>query len=247
MPAPVMNARQKGMVTGKHLAIRLGLSIAVLPYVAAASVLAQAADSSFRILENGRAIGHAAVSVTRDSDGWRVRSTSDAGGSIGLEARRVDITYDASWRMRFLSMELARGQETRVIHVAVQGLRSRTDVVLPDREAGFGTHRISPGAIALPDYVFGAYQALAARVEALAPGTDIPLLLTPRGEVHATVDATRDEELRTNTGSIRARHVSLLVIRDVPTPIEIWVSNSELLKLELPLDRLTVVRSDISD
>jgi hypothetical protein len=33
----------------------------------------------------------------------------------------------------------------------------------------------------------------------------------------------------------------------VPTPIEIWVSNGALVKVELPLDRLSVIRSDISD
>ena len=99
--------------------------------------------------------------------------------------------------------------------------------------------------IAVSDFVFGAYQALAARVETLAPGNDIPILLTTRGEVHATVEAVRDEHLQTDSGTIRARHVSLFVMRDVPTPIEIWVAEGKLVKLELPLDRISVIRSDI--
>ena len=176
-----------------------------------------------------------------------MQSTSRAAGTIGLDVPRLEISYDTSWRMRFLSMELARGNERRVIHVAVQSLRSRTDVVLPDREAGFGTHWISPGVIAVPDYVFGAYQALAARAEPLAPGSDIPLVLTPRGEVHATVDAVRAEEVRTASGAVPARRVSLLVIREIPTPIEIWIALGALLKLELPLDHLVLIRSDILD
>jgi hypothetical protein len=45
-----MNACRR-IVAGKHPAIRPGLSIAVLLYSAAASLLAQAADSTFRILE----------------------------------------------------------------------------------------------------------------------------------------------------------------------------------------------------
>lgn len=235
------------MVSRKHPAIRLGLSIvAAVACSVRVSVVAQApSDTSFRILENGNAIGSATISVARDQDGWRVQSTSHTGGTIGLDVTRLEISYDASWRMRFLSMELARGDERRVIHVAIQGLRSRTDVVLPDREAGFGAHRISPGVIAVPDYVLGAYQALAARVETLEPGSDIPILLTPRGEVHATVDAVRDEDLQTDSGSIRARRLSLLVIRDVPTPIEIWVREGQLLKAELPLDRIALLRSDI--
>jgi hypothetical protein len=237
------------MATAKHRAIHLGLSIAAVVIVATPVKLAGQvpARATFRVVENGAAIGSATIAVSREDDGWRVESTSQAGGTIGLEVRRLDITYDSEWRMRFLSMEIAWRQETRVIHVATQGLRSRTDIVVPDREVTFRSHWISAGTIALPDDVFGAYQALAARAEALDAGEDIPLLLTPGGEVHASVDATRDEELHTSGGSIRSRHVSLLVIRDVPTPIEIWVSNGALVKVELPLDRLSVIRSDISD
>jgi hypothetical protein len=248
MPAPADTVRQR-MATAQHRAIRLGLSIAaVLTIATPVKLTGQVPEhATFRVVEDGAAIGSATISVSRADEGWRVESTSHAAGSIGLDVRRVDITYDPEWGTRFLSMEIAWRQETRVVHVATQGLRARTDIVVPDREVTFRTHFISPGTIALPDDVFGAYQALAARVEALAPGDDIPLLLTPGSEVHASVDATRDEELRTTSGSIRVRHVTLLMIRDVSTPIEIWVSKGALLKVELPLDRLSVIRSDISD
>jgi hypothetical protein len=235
------------MVRGKDPAIRLGLSIVgILVCASAVGMRAQARfDTNFRVLQNGAAIGSATVAVARDADGWHVQSTSHADGTIALDVIRLEMSYDASWRMRFLSMELASDTERRVIHVAIQGIRARTDVVVPDREAAFGTHRISPGVIAVPDYVFGAYQALAARVETLAPGNDIPLLLTPRGEVYATVDVVRDEDVQTDGGPIRARHVSLLVMRDAPTPIEIWVAEGKLVKAELPLDRNALLRSDI--
>jgi hypothetical protein len=241
-----MNARRM-MATGKDLAICLGLSIAgLLSAAPTGTLLAQATETTFRIVENGASIGSAAIILARSGDGWRVQSTSRAGGSIGLEVRRFDAVYDAAWGVRFLSMEIAWRQETRVIHVAIQGLRSRTDVVIPDREAGFGAHWISPGTIALPDDVFGAYQALAARVESLAPGSDIPLLLTPRGEVHGTIDAVRDEDVPTTASPIRSRHVSLIVMREVPMPIEIWVAKGMLLRVDLPLDHLSVIRSDLS-
>jgi len=235
------------MVRGKHPAIRLELSIAIILLCAASDGLrAQARfEANFRILENGAAIGSATVAVARDEDGWHVQSTSHAEGTIGLDVTRLEMSHDAAWRLRFLSMELASGDERRVIHVAIQGVRARTDVVEPDRGVSFGTGRVSPDVIAVPDYVFGAYQALAARVETLAPGNDIPILLTPRGEVHVTVDAVRDENLQTDSGSLRARHASLLVMRDVPTPIEIWVAEGKLVKLELPFDRIVLLRSDI--
>ena len=65
-PAPAKNARRR-MVRGKHRAIRLGLSIAVILLCAApVGMRAQARfDASFRILENGAAIGSATVAVAR--------------------------------------------------------------------------------------------------------------------------------------------------------------------------------------
>lgn len=99
--------------------------------------------------------------------------------------------------------------------------------------------------IALPDFVFGACQALAARVDSRMPGDDIPLLLTPRGEVHASVDAVVEDELQTTTGTMRVTRVSLIVLRDEPTPIEIWVSHGMLVKAELPRDGVALVRDDV--
>src|SRR5262245_26221336 len=138
MPAPADTVRQR-MATAQHRAIRLGLSIAAVITIAIPVKLGGQAPAraTFRVIENGAAIGSATMVVSRDDEGWRVESTSHAGGSIVLEVRRLDITYDSEWRMRFLSMEIAWRQETRVIHVATQGLRARTDVVVPDREVTF--------------------------------------------------------------------------------------------------------------
>jgi hypothetical protein len=98
-----MNARRP-VVRGKHPAIRLGLSIAgILVCAARAGVHTQARfDATFRLLENGTSIGSATISTARDEDGWRVQSTSRAAGTVGLDVRRLEVTYDPSWRMRFL-------------------------------------------------------------------------------------------------------------------------------------------------
>jgi hypothetical protein len=241
--------KERGRIaTGKHRANRLRLSIAACLLCATVYIQGQTpGQATFLVIENGTPVGSAAITVTREEDGWRVQSTGHTAGTIGVDIRRLDLSYDRAWTMRWMSIEIVRGQETRVIHVAVQGLQTRTDTVIPDKQARMGVNRISPGSIALPDYAFGAYPALAAKVATLLPGTEIPLLLTPRGEVYASVDAVRDEDVRTTSGVARARHVSLLVTRDILTPIELWIANGALLKIELPLDHLSVIRSDVTD
>ena len=62
------------MVRGKDPAIRLGLSIVgILLCAAPVGMRAQGRfEASFRILENGAAIGSATVAVARDEEGWHV-------------------------------------------------------------------------------------------------------------------------------------------------------------------------------
>jgi hypothetical protein len=210
---------------------------------AAVSPAAQAQGStSFRVLEHGMPIGSVSISVNRDDTGWHVQSASRLGGSIDLDITRFDATYDRTWGTKFVTLEWAHGNARRIIQVAVGSTRAQTDTVIPDTEARFGAHRVSPGTIALPDYVFGAYVALAARLEVVEPGASLPLLLSPRGEFTAEVDAVGTEDIATADGPVTARHVSLIVYRDGPTPIEIWSLRGELWRVELPEDGITVAR-----
>ena len=71
------------MAGGKHPAIRLGLSIvAVLVCAPPVSVLDQAPfAATFRILENGTAIGSAEIAVARDEDGLLLTPRDECHGS----------------------------------------------------------------------------------------------------------------------------------------------------------------------
>jgi len=228
---------------------RMGRVAALLLIAAAGGpheLLAQTGTSqTYTITEHTQPVGAAAVTVTPSEDGWRVDSTSRLGGSLGLDIRRFEVTYDRQWGTKFVTLDWARGNDHRIIQVAVGATRAQTDTVIPDREARFGTHRVTPGTIALPDYVVGAFVALAARADRLDPGASLPLLLTPRGEVTAEVDAVRLEALDTASGRIMARHVSLLVYRDIQTPIEIWTDRGDLLRADLPLDGISAARADL--
>ena len=172
------------MAGGKHPAIRLGLSIvAVLVCAPPVSVLDQAPSAAtFRILENGSAIGSAEIAVARDEDGWRVQSTSRAPGTIGLDVplsrsamtrRGACAFYRWSWR-----------GETRDAHREARSMQPLMRCVTRKCERRAGPFR--------------------------------------RDECHCSSF-------------------------EIPTPIEIWVAQGALLKLELPLDHLVLIRSDILD
>ena len=53
----------------------------------------------------------------------------------------------------------------------------------------------------LPNNVFGAYEALAARLSTTAPGVELPIYVVPQGEVKLKVRASSEQAL---TGPGRA-------------------------------------------
>ena len=121
---------------------------------------------------------------------------------------------------------------------------AQTDVVRP-REAKFQSGSVSPNTILLPERAYGAYEAVAARLSKGPPGGNLPLFVAPIGETRAIVDSFITEQVRTKSGSISATHYVLTEIRTRPTRVDLWVDRGRLLRLDLPVTQISVVRADI--
>ena len=134
--------------------------------------------ATFRVLQRGEVVGEAETSVTLGEDGWHITGTNRIGGTVGVTVRQFDASYDRRWRPRFLTVETAAGDNSTVVHVAVLGLSTRTDVVY-ERVATWGIHRVSPGTIFLPDYAVAAFEVLAARLPTAGRPSGVPIQSVP--------------------------------------------------------------------
>ena len=223
--------------------------------LAAAPAAAQTpGSSSFRVYEKGDLVGTMETSVERTADGWRVRGTSRIGGSVPVTIPNLDLYYDASWGGRFMTLEM-KAPDDAIVHVAVVGDATRTDIVRP-REARFQSSSVSRDTIFMPDRAYGAYEAVAARLQdsleqrrfgvtADRIGFDFPLFIVPIGETRARVDTATEERLRTSAGMIDARRYGITEFRQRPTPVTVWVSRGRLLRLDLPRQSIAVLRTDL--
>ena len=200
-------------------------------------------EASFRVYEKGALIGSMETSVERTAEGWRVRGTCRTTGAVPITIANLDFYYDPSWGGRFMTLEM-KAPDDAIVHVAVVGDTTRTDIVR-STEARFRSSSVSPDTIFLPDRTYGAYEAVAARLEGAFPGFDLPLFIVPLGETRARVDAVTDERVRTSAGTIDARRYVITEFRERPTPVVVWVDRGRLLRLDLPRAALTVVRSDV--
>ena len=198
--------------------------------------------ASFRVYEKGTMVGTIETVVERTADGWRVRGTSRMAGSIPVTIPNLDLHYDRTWAGRFMTLEM-KAPDDAIVHVAVTGETTRTDIVRAT-EARFRSNSVSPDTIFVPDRAYGAYEAVAARLAGAVPGTDLPLFIPPIGETRMLVDDVADVLLRTATGTIAARRYRVTELRQRPTPVEVWVADGRLLRLDLP-GALSILRRDV--
>ena len=203
-------------------------------------------SASFRVSQRGEVIGSADVSVERSPDGWRITSRSLIDGRIQVSVPHFDAQYDANWQPMSLSMEVVTPGEHAIVHVGMMGGVTRTDIVLPNREALFGANDVPRDTIFLPDYAFGAWEALAARLQTAMPGGQISVFAVPEREVKATLDRRDPATLQTPAGFRQATRWRITVHRDTPVVWELWVDDGRLLRLDLPGERLSAVRGDVA-
>ena len=214
-----------------------------------ASGAAAQAHITFRVFERGALIGTTSISITREDDGWHLQGTGDLKGSIQVALPQLDIHYDAGWRPRRMTMEMVAKDDRAVVHIAF-GLSdgtTRTDVVRPDN-ATWGSNKVSPDAIPLPDLVFGAYEALAARLSSASPGQELRVFVVPRFEAPMSVDGVVDEQVPTSAGPLATRRwrVTLRRPEEGLSQMEIWVAGGRMVRLDVPKDGISVVREDVA-
>jgi hypothetical protein len=220
------------------------IALALILLAAAADLVAQAPGAAtFRVYEKGALVGAVDMTLSATEDGWRLQGSSRIAGEVAVDIPNLDLHYDPAWGGRFMTLEM-KAPDAAIVHVAVVGTVTRTDVVR-STEARFRSSSVSPDTIFLADRAYGAYEAVAIRLNGLPEGADLPLFVAPLGETRAQVDAVTTERVMTEKGPIMAKHYSLTEIRERPTRVDVWIDRGRLLRLDLPRAAISVVRSDV--
>jgi hypothetical protein len=218
-------------------------ALALILFAAADGTAQTTGAASFGVYEKGALVGTVEMTLDATEDGWRLHGRSRVAGAIPVDIPNLDLHYDKAWGGRFMTLEM-KAPDDAIVHIAVVGTVTRTDVVR-STEARFRSHSVSPDTIFLADRAYGAYEAVAIRLNGLPAGADLPLFVAPIGETRGQVDAVTTERVMTDNGPIMARHYSLTEIRERPTRVEIWVDRGRLLRVDFPRAAISVVRSDV--
>ena len=204
-------------------------------------------EANFTVFLRSTPVGSERVDLVRSADGWTVRSNGQLLPPVSLDNLRSEVEYDAEWRPRRLSMEGSRLGLPFIVRTLFDGT-SATNTLQEAGEEFQASHEIDPASVVLPNYFFGAYEALAVRLNGSEAGDAIPIYAAPRGPIDALVREVVDQPLETAQRSFVARIFRVTLQNpDRDLDVDVWVGPTHrLLRVTFPTYGLDVMRQDIS-
>ncbi len=233
------------------MALRLGVALVVI--LTAPRVHAQPLNepvpgaSNFIVFLRVAPIGAEQVDLIRTDDGWIIQSGGQLSAPISREARVFTVEYDRKWQPRQLLMNGIRNGEAFLIE-SVLNERVAVNRVQENGQESTSTHSVAEATVVLSDFFFGAYEALAVRLQRLGPGDTLPIYVAPTGSIHLTINNVLSQALETSNRRLQATIYRVTFhYRNQPVDAEVWVDDRHrLLRVTLPIADLDIVRQDIS-
>ncbi|MGH9144287.1 MAG: hypothetical protein ACRD2I_24370, partial [Vicinamibacterales bacterium] len=210
--------------------------------------LQETGATNFSIFLRGAPVGTEQIAVTRVSSGWNIVGTGRLGAPLDAVAKRLQVRYTPEWKpLEFTLDSTVRGQ-AQAIHTVVEGTTARSDITLAGQTTQ-KTDTIDANAVLLlPTNFFAPYEAVAARLKAAAPGSEIPIYIEPQASITIAVGESSAEQIQTTARLVRARRTRLaLVLPGGRLDADLWTDDAgRMIRFSVPLQSLEVVREDIA-
>ena len=171
------------------------------------------ADVTFRVFVRGQPIGNETVTVLSLPDGWKVMSTGQLVAPLSITTRLAEVTYDREWRPKSLLIDSLIKDQSITVKTAFAGTQATSEIVQGDKTFT-KTDTVAAQTIVLPNLIFGAYEALAARLSTAQPGAKFRIYVAPQAEIDLTLD-TRHRPIASRRRAAPSRRATT---RDLPEP-----------------------------
>jgi pimeloyl-ACP methyl ester carboxylesterase len=219
--------------------------VAAGPAAAQPAELPVPGDAVFSIFLRGSQIGREQVNVARGPSGWIVTSTGRTEAPLDFTIARFEIKYSPDWQPLELTLEARLRTAVAAVKTSF-ALTTAINEVTQNSKTVSKEDQISAKTIVLPNNVFGAYEALAARLAGASAGSELPIYVVPQAEVKLRVRAVTEQALTGPGGGIRTRRYDV-TFANADRPIDAVVvvdDRSRLVRFELTAQGLLVVRED---
>ena len=224
-------------------AIVAALLISIGEYFAAAQTTP---SQTFRVFVRGTDTGSEEVTVLESADGWTLRGSGKLRAPVNLAMDFWEARYDRAWKPIELTINLTESTKKWTVHTTFNGTAASSDIT-QEGQVQRRTSTVEPDTIVLPNLIFGAYEALAARLAVEKVGSQLQVFIAPQDALPATIQGVRDETIKVPGRSIAARRWTLHMGGGAAKlEMEVWTEGTRLLRLDIPTQMLTVMRDDIA-
>jgi pimeloyl-ACP methyl ester carboxylesterase len=204
------------------------------------------AASTFRVFVRGVDTGVEEVTMFESPDGYTLRGSGKLRAPINLAMDYWEARYDRTWKPLELTVNLTESAKKWTVHTTFRGTTASSDIS-QDGQVQRRTSTVAADTIVLPNLIFGAYEALAARLASQKPGGQLQMFIAPQDAVPVTVNAATDETIQVAGRTIAAKRWTLHVGGGPSTlDMEIWTEGNRLLRLDIPAQMVSVLREDIA-
>ncbi|HUP38677.1 MAG TPA: alpha/beta fold hydrolase [Vicinamibacterales bacterium] len=220
-------------------------------FLATAMALAETAAAqtsvahSFRVFVRGIDTGIEEVTVLEAPDGWTLRGSGKLRAPVNISMDYWEARYDRAWKPIELTINLTESAKKWAVHTTFNGTTASSDIT----QEGQNQRRSSTVAadtVVLPNLIFGAYEALAARLATEHVGSQLQVFIAPQDALTVTVHNVTDETIKTPARTIAARRWTLHMGGSAKLEMAVWTDGNRLLRIDIPTQMLTVLRDDIS-
>jgi pimeloyl-ACP methyl ester carboxylesterase len=203
-------------------------------------------EARFRIFAAGMAIGGESIIVETSPTGWKVTSVGQAKAAAFM-LNHAEIRYDAQSRPLAFKLEARVKESPLSINTTIDGGKATSEVI-QDNKVQTVTHDVADTAVLLPNNVFGAYEAVAARLATLKPGATLRAYVAPQGEIAVTFDSVTAERVQTTARTFETKHYKLTAQNPGGAiAIDVWADDRDhLVRVTIAQAQIEVVRDDIA-
>jgi pimeloyl-ACP methyl ester carboxylesterase len=228
------------------------VAAAILVFSAASATAQQApspapGDAVFNIFLRGTQIGREQVNVATAPSGWIITSSGASQAPLDFTIARFEVKYSSDWQPLELTLDARLRNATALVKTSFSLTTAINEVTQNSRTAS-KEDQTSARTIVIPNNVFGAYEALAARLWTVAADAELPVYVVPQGEVKMKVRSVTDQSLTGPAGALQTRRFDVTFQNpDRPVNAVITVDGRlRLVRFELQDVGLLVVREDAS-
>jgi pimeloyl-ACP methyl ester carboxylesterase len=226
----------------KHFTVVLALIFGAGVHASAQSTAA----STFRVFVRGVDTGIEEVTVFDSPDGMTLRGSGRLRAPINLTMDYWEARYDRSWKPLELTVNLTESAKKWTVHTTFKGTIASSDIA-QDGQVQRRTSTVAADTIVLPNLIFGAYEAVAARLASQKPGAQLQMFIAPQDAVPVTLNSVTDETIQVPGRTIAAKRWTLHVGGGTSkVDMEVWTDGTRLLRLDIPAQMVSVVRDDIA-